>query len=73
MSFAEFSKLIDTFLDVVVEKNFSLLLVGCHLFRVVNGDRYLPRGNSGNVFVARWVIPLVTMPPLDFVMIREFI
>ena len=49
------------------EKNFPLLSVGWYLFRVVSGDRYLPRGSNdnalyitstGNVFVARWVIPL---------------
>ena len=46
---------------------------------MVNGNRYLPRGSNGNavyitsngnVFVARWVLPLVTIPLLDFVMIH---
>ena len=37
---------IDTFLDVVVKKNFQLLLVGWYLFRVVNGNRYLPGGSN---------------------------
>ena len=70
---------IGTLLDIVVKKNFSLLLVGWYVFRVMNGNRYLPRdsnGNTlcitstGNVFVASWVIPLVTIPLLDFVMIH---
>ena len=56
---------IDTFLDVVVKKNFPLLSVGWYLVRVVSFNRYLPRGSNenalyitgtGNVFVARWVI-----------------
>ena len=68
-----------TFLDVVVKKNFSLLPVDWYLFRVVTGNRYLPRdGNenalfvtsTGNVSVSRWVITLVTIPLLDFVMIH---
>ena len=46
---------------------------------MVSGNRYLPRGsdenalyitNNGNVSVARWVIPLVTIPLLDFFMIH---
>ena len=70
---------IGTLLDIVVKKNFSLLLVGWYVFRVMSGNRYLPRdsnGNTlcitstGNVFVASWVIPLVTIPLLDFVMIH---
>ena len=70
---------IDTFLDVVVKRNFPLLSVGWYLFAVVNGNRYLPRGNNenalfitstGNVFVASWLIPLVTVPLLDLVMIH---
>ena len=70
---------IDTFLDGVVKKNFPVLSVGCYLFRVVSDNRYLPRDsnenilhitNTGNVFVARWVIPLVTILLLDFVMIH---
>ena len=61
---------IDTLLDVVVKKNFPQLSVGWYLFRVVSGNRNLPRGSNenrlyitstGNVFVARWVIPLVTI------------
>ena len=64
---------IDTILDVVIEKNFPLLSVVWYLFR------YVSRGSTknalcittaGNVFVARWVIPLVTKPLLDFVMIH---
>ena len=68
---------IDTFLDVVLKNDFPLLSVGWYLFRVVSGNRYLPRGSNeyalyiistGNVSVARWVIPLVTIPLLDLVM-----
>ena len=67
-----------TFLDIVVKKNFPLLLVDWYLFRVVTGKRYLPRGSNenalfitstGNVSVSRWVITLVTIPLLDFAMI----
>ena len=56
----------DTFLDVVVKNDFPLLSVGWCLFRVVSGNRYLPRGSNenalyisgtGNVSVIRWVIP----------------
>ena len=70
---------IDTFLDVVAKKNFPLLSVGWCLFRVVSGNKCLPRGSNentlcitstGNVFVARWVIPLVTITLLDLVMIH---
>ena len=41
---------IDTFLDVVVKKNFQLLSVGWYLFRVVSGNRYLPRSCNQNAF-----------------------
>ena len=70
---------VDTFLDVMVKKNFPLLSLGWYLFRVVSGNRYLPIGSNenelcitstGNVFVASWEIPLVTIPLLDFVMIH---
>ena len=70
---------IDTFLDVVVKNDFPLLSVGWYLFRVVTGNRYLPRGSNkntiyitstSNVSVARWVIPLVNIPLLDLVMIH---
>ena len=70
---------VDTFLDVVVKKKFPVLSVGWYLFRVVSGNRYLPIGSNenthcitstGNVFVAKWVISLVTIPLLDFVMIH---
>ena len=66
---------IDTFLDVVVKKNSPL---GWYLSRVVSDNSYLPGdsnenalclSSTGNVFVTRWVIPLVTIPLLDFVMI----
>ena len=69
---------IDTFLDVVMKNDFPLLSVGWDLFRVVTGNRYLPRGSNknvlyitstGNVSVARWVIPLVAIPLLDLAMI----
>ena len=70
---------IGTLLDIMVKKILSLLLVGWYLFRVMSGNRYLPRDSNentlcitstGNVFVASWVIPLVTIPLLDFVMIH---
>ena len=70
---------IDTFLDVVVKNDFPLLSVGWYLFRVVTGNRNLPRSSNnntlyitstGNVSVARWVMPLVTIPLLDLVMIH---
>ena len=68
-----------TFLDLVVKNNYPLLPVDWYMFRVVTGNRYLPRGsnenalfitNTGNVSVSRWVITLVTIPLLDFVMIN---
>ena len=68
-----------TFLDVVVKKNFPLLSVGWYLLRVVIGNGYLPRGSientlcitsTGNVYVARWVIPLVTILLLEFFMVH---
>ena len=70
---------IDTFPDIVVKSNFPILFVGWYLFRVVSGNRYLPRGsnentlcitNTDNVSVARWVIPLVTI--LLFTEFAEF-
>ena len=70
---------IDIFLDVVVKNDFPLLSVGWYLVRVVTGNRYLPRGSNknalyitsnSNVSVARWVIPLVTIPLLDLVTIH---
>ena len=70
---------IDTFPDVVVKNDFPLLSVGWYLFRVVTGNRYLPRGSNknalyitstSNVSVARWVIPFVTIPLLDLVTIH---
>ena len=69
----------DTFVGVVVKNDFPLLFVGWYLLRVVTGNRYLPRGSNknalyitstGNVSVARWVIPLVTISLLDLVMIH---
>ena len=70
---------LDTFLEIVVKNNFPLLSVGWYLFRVVTGNRYLPQyskentlciTSTGNVYVARWVIPLVTILLLDLVMIH---
>ena len=61
------------------KKNFPLLFVGWYLLRVVSGNRYLPQDSdentlcitsTGNVFVARWVIPLVIILLLDLVMIH---
>ena len=69
------------YLTIVVKRNFPLLTVGWYLFPVVNGNRYLPGGSNenalfitstGNVFLASWVIPLVTVPLLDLVMSREY-
>ena len=62
---------IDTFLDVEVKKNSPLLSVGWYQFRAVsvNANALYITGTS-NVLVARWVIHLVTIPVLDFVMIR---
>ena len=68
-----------TFLDVVVKKNFPLQPIDWYLFRVVTGNRYLPRGSNenalfitstGNVSVSIWVLTLVTIPLLNFVMIH---
>ena len=61
------------------KKIFPLLSLGWYLFRLVSGNRYLTRSSNentlyitstGNVSVARWVIPLVTIPLLDFIMIH---
>ena len=57
----------------------SLLSLVWYLFIVLSYNRYLPRGSNGNtlcitstgnIFIARWVIPLVTIPFLDYVMIQ---
>ena len=40
--------IIDKFLHGVVIKEFSLLLVGWYLFRVLSGKRYLPRDSNEN-------------------------
>ena len=70
---------IDTFLDIVLKSNFQLLSAGWYLHRAVSVNGYLSRGSNentlcitstGNVSVARWVIPLVTILILDLVMIR---
>ena len=70
---------IDTLLDIIVKSNFPLLYAGWYLFKVVSGNRYLPRGSNenmlcttstGNASVARWVIALVTILVLDLVMIH---
>ena len=62
---------IDIFLDVVVKKIFPLLSLGWYLFTEVHHNGYLTRGSNGNahsvtmngnVSVASWVIPLVTIP-----------
>ena len=67
----------DIFLNIVLKSNFPLLSVGWYLFRVVSGNRYLPRGSNentlcitSNVSVARWVIPLVTILFFNLVMIH---
>ena len=65
--------IIDTFLGVVVKRNFPLLSVGSdwsvYLTRSSN-ENALYITNTGNVSVARWILPLVTIPLLDFVMIN---
>ena len=70
---------IDTSLDVVVKNDIPLLSAGWYLFRVVSGNRYIPRGSNenalcitsiSNVFIASWVIPLVTILILDLAMIH---
>ena len=70
---------IDTFLDVALKRLLLLLSLIRYLFGVVNDNGYLTRGSNGNVHsvtmngnvsVASWVIPLVTMPYLGFVMIH---
>ena len=70
---------IDIILDVVVKKKFPLLHLGWYIFSVLIGNRYLAKGSNGNVlcvnttgnvFVGRWVMPLVTIQFLDFVMIH---
>ena len=69
----------DTFLDVVVKKIFPLLSLGWDLFTVVSHNGYLTGSSNanaysitmnGNVSVLDWVIPLVTIPFLDLVMIH---
>ena len=69
---------IETFLDVV-NKKFLRLSLGWYLFRVMSGNRYLPRGSNentlyststGNVFFARCLINLVTLPLLESLMIH---
>ena len=69
----------DIFLDVVAKKIFPLLSLGWYLFTVVSHNEYLTRGSNGNAqsitmngnaSVASLVIPLVTMPVLDFVKIH---
>ena len=69
---------IDVLLDVVVKYIFLLLSLGWYLFKVVIDSRYPPSWSNenalcitstGNVFVASWIIPLVTIPLWDLVMI----
>ena len=63
-----------TFRDIVVKKKFPLLSLGWCPLHVVRGNRYLPRGNSGNtlsgtitgnVSIAIKVITLTTIIFLD--------
>ena len=67
------------FLDVVLKKIFPILSLGWYLFTLVSDNEYQTRGSNGNalsvatygnVSVTNLVIPLVTIPFLDFVMIR---
>ena len=69
---------IASYLDVVVKKTFPLVSIDWYMFRVVSGNRYLPRSSkkciliitsTGDASVSKWIIPLVTLPLLDFVMI----
>ena len=39
---------IDSFGDSVVKSNFPLLSEGWYLFRVVSGNRHIPRGSNEN-------------------------
>ena len=61
------------------KKNFPLLSVVWYLFRVMSGNKYLPQDSNenalcitstDNVYVARWVIPMVTILLLHLVMIH---
>ena len=89
MTFSEFSKFDESWPNPIVVDNrsnpwcngkkncpLSVLSIGWYLFRVMNGNRNIPRVSNentlcitttGNVVVNRWVIPLVTIPLLDFV------
>ena len=66
-------------LDVMVKNYFPLLSLGWYLFKVVINNRYpsswsnenVSYGTStGNAFAASWVIPLVTIPLRDLVLIH---
>ena len=69
----------DIFFHAVVKKKFPFLPLVWYLLNVVNGNRHQTRGRNGNglsitttgnVLVARWVLPLVTRPIFNFVMIH---
>ena len=60
---------IDIFIYVAVKIKFLLLSLVWYLFNVVSGNKHPTGGSNGNalsittitnVFVARWVLPLVT-------------
>ena len=68
-----------TFLDVVVKRYFHYCLLEWYLFTVLSHNGYVTRGSYGNahsitpnsdISVDSWVIPLVTIPFLDFVIIH---
>ena len=56
--------------DAAVKKKFPVLSLVWYLFNVVSSNIYLIIGSNGNVFVARWILPLVTKPILDLVVIH---
>ena len=71
----------DIFLHAVVNKKCPLLYLIWYLLNVMSGNRQQTRGSNGNalcttatttgnVFVTRWVLPLLTRPVLDFIMIH---
>ena len=69
----------DIFLHAVVKNELPLLFRVWYLFNRVSGNRHQTKGTNGNplsitatgnVFVARWVLTLVTRPFLNFVMIH---
>ena len=54
---------------ILVWYQFDVVSNNSHQTRVSSGNT-LSITTTGNVFVARWVLPLVTRPVLNFVMIH---